>query len=170
MDGSAREHDRGERFVGAAVDREIDVHGEKFSVAADGGAVAGTRRMALGGCGHVLSAIVDHFDGLAGLPGEQRSMGGEHGRIFLLAAKAAAGFGLHNANTIFRQAEEADQSLVHVVGTLQRAPNRDAIRRIGLRDHALGFDVQLLLRAGFVLPFDDEIGTAPDLVDVALFH
>ncbi len=33
VDGAARKHDRRKSRVGAAVDREIDVHGEKFAVA-----------------------------------------------------------------------------------------------------------------------------------------
>ena len=64
------------------------------------GAMARARRMALGGGDHVLGAVVDHFHGLAGFPREQRGVSGDHRRIFFLAAEAAAGFGLHDADAI----------------------------------------------------------------------
>ena len=38
------------------------------------------------------------------------------------------------------------------------------------RDHAVGFDVELLLRAGFVGFFDDEVGTLKGCVDVAVLE
>src|SRR5580704_1458071 len=39
MDGSTREDDRRKRLVGAAVDGEIDVHGQQFAFARDGGSM-----------------------------------------------------------------------------------------------------------------------------------
>ena len=56
---------------------------------------------------------------------------------------------------------------MHVIGTLQRAPHRDPLRRIERRDHSVIFDVELLLRAGRILAFDDEVGLVPNTVDVA---
>ena len=95
------------------------------------------------------------------MPGDQR-------RIFFLAAKAAASFSLNHANLFFRQAEQFDQRFVNVVRTLHRAPNRHAVVRVRDRNRAVVLDVELLLRAGFVFAFDDEIGAGPDVVDVAL--
>ena len=82
-------------------------------------------------------------------------MAGDDRRVFLLAAEAAAGLHLHDANALGRQVEEAGQRAVNVVGTLHRAPHRHAGFGIGDGQHAVGLDVQLLLRAGLVLSLDD---------------
>ena len=47
---------------------------------------------------HVLDAVVDHLHRPAGLAREQRRVAGDVRRVFLLAAKPAAGFGLHDAH------------------------------------------------------------------------
>src|SRR5580700_1988465 len=69
VDGATGEDDRRKSFVGAAVDGEVDLHGEESAVAGDGGFVMGARGVALGCGDHVFGAVVDHFYGLAGLPG-----------------------------------------------------------------------------------------------------
>ncbi len=56
---------------------------------------------------------------------------------------------------------------MNVVRTLHRAPNSHAVARIRDCDRAVVLDVELLLRAGFVFTFDDEIGVGPRLVNVA---
>ena len=170
MNGATGENDGGKSFVGAAVEREVDIHGEEFAFTGEGGAMAGARRMTLGGGGHVFRAIVNYFYGFTGFPGEKSGVAGEHGGIFFLAAEAAAGFGLHDADALFGEAEKADERFVNVVGTLERAPNGDAIGGIGAGDDALRLDVELLLRAGFVIAIDDEICGAPGGVHVSLFY
>ena len=62
------------------------------------------------------------------------------------------------------------QRLVDVVGTLHRTPNGDAILWIRNRDHAVGLDVELLLRAGSILALDDVRRVAPNRIDIAFFH
>ena len=128
------------------------------------------RGVALGGRGHVFGAVVDYFYGAAGFLREERGVRGDHRGIFFLAAESASGFRLDHAHPIFGQAEQRDQRLVDVVGALQRAPDGDAVGVVDLRDHALGLDVELLLRAGLIFAFDDEIGGGPHLVHVAFFH
>ena len=102
---SAREHHGRKRRVRAAVDHEIDVHGHEFAVARDPGAVPRARRMALGGRHHVFRAVVDDFHALSRLPCQQRRVRGDHRGIFFLAAEAAAGFRLNDAN-FFRRADQ----------------------------------------------------------------
>src|SRR6202035_5837451 len=115
-------------------------------------------------------AVVDDLDGLARFPREKSGVTCNHGRIFLLAAEPAAGFGLHDADVVFRKAKKTVECFVHVVGALQRAPHRYAVGWICLRDHALRLDIELLLRAGFVVALDNEIGSAPSSLNVTFFH
>jgi hypothetical protein len=53
---------------------------------------------------------------------------------------------------------------------LHRSPNGHAFARVGDRNCAVVLDVELFLRTGFVFAFDDEIGTGPGVVDVALIN
>ncbi len=152
---AAREHDRRQRAVRAAIQHEVDVHREQPPVAIDDGPVPRARRVALGRRDHVFRAVVDELHRAAGLPRQQRRMGRDMRRVLFLAAEAAARLHLHDAHVVPRQAEQRRQRLVHVVRALQRSPDGDAVRRAGDGDHALRLDVELLLRAGFVLAFDD---------------
>ena len=94
VERAARQHDRRQRAVRAAVDDDLDVLRHEAAVARHAGAVAHDRRMALGRRGQVLVAVVDHPHGLAHALGQQRGMDGDHRRVLLLAAEAAAGLGL----------------------------------------------------------------------------
>ena len=104
---AARKHHRRERFVRAAVDREIDVHRQKFSVARHRRAMPRARRMPLRRRHHIFGAVVNNFHGLARISTPAAPRGRDHRRIFFLAAKSSAGFGLHHANFFLRQAEQA---------------------------------------------------------------
>ena len=167
---SAREHHGRKRRVRAAVNHEIDVHRHQLAVARDAGAMPRARRMALGGRHHVFRAVVNNFHGLPGLPRQKRRVPRDHRGIFFLAAESAAGLRLNHANFFRRQIEQWHERLVHVVGTLQRSPDRHAVRGICRRDHALVFDVELFLRAGPILAFDDDVRLRPCGVHVAFFH
>jgi hypothetical protein len=59
---------------------------------------------------------------------------------------------------------------VDVVGALHRAPDGDALRRVGDGDDAVRLDVEVLLRARAVLALDDEVGLRPDLVHVPFVY
>ena len=102
----ARQHDRRQRAVRAAVDDELDVHRQQPAVGVDRRAMPRSRRMPLGRGDHVLEPVVDHLHGPAGLPREQRGVTGEDRRVFLLAAESAAGLHLHDANALGRQVEQ----------------------------------------------------------------
>ena len=167
---AARQHDGGERRVGTSVDVEIDFHGHQFAVARDAGTMPRARGMTLGGRRHIFGAIVNQLHRFARFPRQQRRVAGDHRRIFFLSAEASAGFHLNDANFLRRQAEQRDQRLVHVVRALHRTPHGDAVLQIGYRDRAVIFDVELFLRAGFVLSFDDDVGFGEAPVDVALVH
>ena len=102
---AAREDDRRQSTVRAAINHKLDLLRQKFSIFADGGFVSRVGRMTLSCRRHVFGAIVDHFHGLAGLPGQQRGMTGDHRRVFFLAPEAAASLSLNHANFFFRQIE-----------------------------------------------------------------
>jgi hypothetical protein len=91
-------------------------------------------------------------------------------RVLFLPAEAPARLHLHDTYVVPRHAEQRRQRLVHVVRALQRSPHGDAVRRTGDGDHALRLDVELLLRASFVLAFDDLRGLREHGVDVAALH
>jgi hypothetical protein len=97
VDAGAGEDDGRERDVGAAVDDDLDLAGEEFAVARDGGAVARARGMALGGGDEVFGAVVADFDGVARLHREQRRVRADDGGEVLLAAEGPAGLGLDDA-------------------------------------------------------------------------
>ena len=59
---------------------------------------------------------------------------------------------------------------MHIIGTLQRAPDRDALLCIEAGDHSVIFDVKLLLRAGPVFTLHNVVGLLPDVIDIAFFH
>ena len=126
--------------------------------------------MALGGRHHVFRAVVHNFHGLPGFPRQKRRVPRDHGGIFFLAAESAARFGLNDAEFFRREAEQGDERFVHVVGALQRSPDRHPIRGIGRRDHALVFDVELFLRPGAIFAFDNDLRLRPCGIHVALFH
>src|SRR5580704_5711692 len=105
VDCSSRQYYWRERFVSAAVDGEINLHRQEFAFARHCGAMPRQGRVALGGCHHVLRAVIDDLHGLARFPGQQRGMTSNHGWIFFLAAEAAAGFRLHYADLFFWQAK-----------------------------------------------------------------
>ena len=113
--------------------------------------------MALGGGLHVLAAVVDHFDGAAGLGSEQRGVQREDGGVIFFAAEAAAGGCLHGANASFIAVEGVLECVEDVVRALHAALDADGFGGgVHPGDHAVALDVDVLLRAGFVLAFDDD--------------
>ncbi len=56
---------------------------------------------------------------------------------------------------------------MYIVRTLHRSPDSYAVCRICQGDRAIVLNVELFLRAGFVLACDDEIGFRPRVVNVA---
>jgi hypothetical protein len=97
-------------------------------------------------------------------------MARDHRGIFFLAAESAAGFRLDDAQLFRWQVEKPQECFVDIVRALHRTPDRDALRRICGRDHALRLDVELLLRPGAIFPLDHEVGSGPDIVHAAFFH
>ncbi len=97
VDGSAGEDNSRERGVGAAVDGNFDLAGEKFAIARDCGTVAGARWMSLCSGDQVFGAIVADFDGVARLHREEGCMGADDAGKVFLAAKSSAGLGLDDA-------------------------------------------------------------------------
>jgi hypothetical protein len=110
--------------------------------------------MPLRRCGHVFGTVVDHFHWSPRLPGEQGRVSRDDRGILLLAAEAAAGLHLNNSNLLCWHLEERQERLLDVIRALHRAPDGDAIDRIGDGEHAVRLDVELLLGARLVLAFD----------------
>ena len=129
VDRAARKHDRRQSEIGPAINREVDLAAENFSIPAHGSAVASARRMPLRRSRHVFHAVVNNFHWPSRLHRQQRSMRGDHRRIFFLAAESASGLHLHDANFFRRQIAKGHQRFVNVIRTLQRAPHRDPLRR-----------------------------------------
>ena len=167
---AAGQHDGRQRAVRAAVDDEVDVHGHEAPVSRYRSPMPRPRRMALGGRDHILGAIVNKLHRRAGLPGEKRRVAGDDGRVLFLAAEAAAGFHLHNADLVRRQVEDRLQRLVDVVRALHRTPDRDAIGAAGRRHHPVRFDIQLFLRASLVFALDDDVRGGNRGVDITACH
>ena len=161
MNGAARQHDRRQRAVRAAVDHEVDVHGAQLPVARDRGAVPRARRVTLGRRRHVLGAAVDHLDRPARLPREQRRVAGDHRGILLLAAEASASLHLDDADALGAAGRTVPRarggcSTGHCIEPHTVTPCFGSADR----QHAVRLDVELLLRAGLVLTFDDDDGLA----------
>ena len=120
--------------------------------------------MALGGGGHVFGAVVDDFYGVAGLHGEQRGVRADDGGEVFFAAEGSAGFDLDDAALFFGEVEDEGERVDEVVGALHGAADGDSANVAGGRveiafgDDAVGFDVELLLRAGGVFALNDEVG------------
>ena len=107
VNGAARQHDRRQRAVRAAVDHEVDVHREQPSVARRppcGAASATDGAWSSPPCPRRGRRSI--FTGPSRLPRQQRRVAGDDRRVFLLAAEAAAGLHLHDADLVCRQVEQ----------------------------------------------------------------
>ncbi len=163
---SAREHDRGQGAVRAAVHHDLDVLGYEPAIAGDARPVADDRGVALRGGGDVLVALVDHPHGFLGLAREERRVQPDDRGELLLAAEATAGLGLDDAGGLIVEAQTALQGRVEVVRALQRARNGDAATVGGFGDHRVVLDVQLLLVTDAVLALEDDVGAGEGGLDV----
>ena len=102
----------------SAIQDEFDVHGQEFAVAVYSGAMAGTRRMTLRCSRHIFSAIVDHLYRFSGLSCEERSVTGNHRRVFFLPSEGSTGFCLNYPYLLCWKVQERHQRLVNVIRTL----------------------------------------------------
>jgi hypothetical protein len=166
---AARQHDGAQRRVCAAVEQDVDVHGGESAVARDARAMPDHSGMSLRRRQHVFDAVVHELHRAARLERRERGVSGDHRRVFLFAAEAAAGFCLNHANAIAADAEQDRQRAVDVVRALHRAVHGDAAAVFcGHGDDAVRLDVQLFLRANAVFAFDDVIRLRESLLEIAL--
>ena len=172
VDRAAGEHHRRKRRIRAAINHEINFHRHDFPVTRDAGAMPCARRVAFGGGHHVFRAVVNRFS--TRLPDFRASSAAllpwTIEGYSSLAPESSAGFRLNHANFFRGQAEQRNERLVDVVRALQRSPDRHALRGICGGDHALNFDVQLLLRPGAIFALDDEVRPRHGGVHLARFH
>ena len=166
VERAAREHDRGERAVRAAVHDDLDVLGDEPAIAGDAGPMADDRRVALGRGRDVLVAVVDHPDGLLRLAREERGVQPDDRGELLLAAEPAAGLGLDHAGGSVVEAEAALERRVQVVRALERARDGDAAALGRHGDHRVVLDVELLLVADAILALEDDVGGGERRLDV----
>ena len=153
--------------VRAGVHHDLDVLGHQAAVRGDARAVADHRRVPLRRRRDVLVPVVGHAHRAPGRAREQRGVDGQHGRVLLLAAEAAAGLGLDDADLRDRERERAGEGGMDVVRALQRARDGDAAVRGRDGDHRLGLDVDVLLGPHPVLALDHQVGLAEPGVEVA---
>src|SRR6187402_264220 len=165
-----RKNDGRERGVGATVDGKFDLSAQQLAVARNRRFMPRSRRMAFRCRGHIFATVVTDFYGASGLLRQKRRMRSNHGREIFLATEGSTGLGLDHAALIFGQIEGHHQSMVQVVRALQRAVYGHALFFAVLRNASVVFNVELLLRAGAVLAFNDEGGIVPNRIDVALLH
>src|SRR5271168_166032 len=126
--------------------------------------MASAAGMAFRGGGHVLGAVVADLDGVAGLHGEQSGVAADDRREVLFAAEGTACLGLDDAALFGGEVEDEFKGMDQVERTLHGASYCHSVFGRIFGDHAVIFDVELLLGAGAVLAFDDVVGGLPDLV------
>ena len=175
VEGGAGADGGGECGIRATIDDDFNIRGEEFAFLANGGAVAYTAGMALGRGGHVFCAVIDDLDGMAGFICEQCGMAGDQARVFLFAAERSAGLGLENADLFVGKIEGNFKGSVDVERALHGPDNGDAFNVTfkvfsDFGQHAVGLDIKLLLGAGLVLAFDDEIGLREGCVNIAVLE
>ena len=168
VDRAARQDDRRERAVRAAVHDDLDVLRDEPAVVGHAGPVADDRRVALGRRRDVLVTVVDHPDRPA-RPCSARSAAWSAmtDGYSSLPAEPAAGLGLDDPGLRVVDREAPLERGVDVVRALERAVDRDAAVVGRHRDHRVVLDVQLLLVTDPVLALEDEVGRGEGRIGVA---
>ena len=123
--------------------------------------------MSFGCRGHILAPVVHHLDRPARLQRQKRRVQRQDGRELLLAAETAAGGSLHHPHLMIDSLESVLQRRVDVVGALHRPFRYDGIAFL-IGQHALGFEIDVLLGTGFVGPLHDDGCIRQGLFHVAL--
>ena len=90
VNDAARQHNRAERRVRAAIEHGVDIDRGQPPVTGDARTMANNRRMPLRRREHVLDAVIQQLYGAPGLQGKQRRVTGDDGWVLFLAAKSAA--------------------------------------------------------------------------------
>ena len=149
VDGAARQHDRRQRAVGAAVDDELDVHRQQPAVARRSPSDAAFATDAAWWsrpcprAGRKSSSPA----GRPSTPGARRARRGSTDIPPCRRTRRPSPSGPRECFSEGRS-NSARERPVNVVGTLHRAPHRHAGFGLGDGEHAVRLDVELLLRAG----------------------
>ncbi len=167
MNNPARQHDGRQRHVRATVHHDLDVLCQESTIGSHACAVAHQRWMALRRGSHVFAAVVHDLHRLAALQRQQRGVQRDGRGVLLLPAEPAAGRGLDHAHAPLVPAEGVTQRFQDVVGTLHRAAH-DEHASLERRDHPLRLEIDVLLRAGLVDPFDHDRRAGEGTLHVAL--
>ncbi|OQA06879.1 MAG: hypothetical protein BWY66_01642 [bacterium ADurb.Bin374] len=165
---SAPEDDRAERREGAAVDVIFYICSDNFSIDVGADLHLDQRWMTFGAGDNIFFALVDEFHGTFEQVRDHRCVTGEDRGEVLLASEAAAGRGLNDAYLVSLAAENIGNCVVDVEGALHRAVDGHRAFDAGHGDHALGFEVGVLLVWGFVLAFEDVDGFREGGFEVAV--
>ena len=94
-------------------------------------------------------------------------MEGDHRRVLLLPAEAAAGLRLHDLDARVVERHPRDERPVDVVGALEAAMHGDPAVVPGQRDHRVVLDVQLLLVPHAVRALDHDVCARQGGIDIA---
>ncbi len=156
VERAAREDDRRERDVRAAVEEDADRDGAQRPVPVAAGGDLDARRVPLRRGLDVLLAAVDELHRAARLLREEEGVEGEERRVLLLAAEAAAGDGLRHVDAVVGEAEDPLDSLLDVERALERALDVRALV-VPEGDHPVRLDVDVLLGARFVDAAHDDL-------------
>ena len=155
MDDGARQDDRRQRHVRAAVDHHVDILCQEPAVAPEPGAVPHQRGVPLRGRRHVLAPVVNQLHRPAALERQQRGVEGDVRGEFFLAAEATPRGRLDHADQRFLALEGVLQRVDDVIRALHRALHYQHVP-LEIRDHPLGFQVGVLLGAGLVRARDHD--------------
>ena len=170
VDRPARQDDRRQRAVGAAVDGEVDVHREQAAVArrppcdaasATGAAWSSTPCLRRGRRSSSPAAPTS----TRAAPRARRSPTGYSS----LPPKPPPVSICTTRMRSSRQVEEPGERVVDVVRALHRSPHGDAVLRIGDREHAVRLDVELLLRAASRTPLRRRSGAPASAASTSPF-
>ena len=119
---------------------------------------------------HVFLAVVDYFDRMAGFPSQQCRVSRDHRRILFFPAECAACLLLYDADLVRRQIKQRHQRFLNVVRALHRSTHGHALLPVEGSDHAIRFDIELLLRARGIFALKDVCRLRPNSIHVAFLH
>ena len=128
VDRAAREDDRRERLVGAAVDREVDVHGEEFAVARDARCDGACARGGASWWRPCLRRGRRSFSRACRISTRAAPRAPRAWTDILLCRRIRRRFRFGSRGCVFAAGRRGGiERFVHIVGALQRTPDGDAI-------------------------------------------
>ena len=138
-------HHGAESGIGSSVKKQIHVENLKNTLAGEPCPQTASGGMPLGSTSDILRPFENHLHGPLCLSREKRRMQRQHRGIILLASESASGYGLPYPHFFRRKPQAMTESSQGIIGTLHGAPDFYASPLSRQSNHALGFQVHLLL-------------------------